>query len=266
MPLAHTTLIIIIAVSAAVGGLLLVLILYRIFRRPVQVVPLPPKQELARYREQQLTVPESRPQTWYDAGFLSTSSYVASKSSLLPPDSRGGSPFRHSSLNMSESPSEDISHLSGTAPMDTELQLPNLPFDASSTSLSTAETAGSSSPPLDSSFSHTPRQSRSSSSTRPHRPRPLSVGSTGSSAISRNSRNTIRGMPHGPHSQVQIVLPAPLAFNDRTPYYESPSRLSIVDQWAPVAVRSEGNNPIPRHQRRSFSNCTRAYIAPLSFH
>ncbi|KAJ7462625.1 hypothetical protein B0H11DRAFT_1815615 [Mycena galericulata] len=248
MPLAHTTLVIIIAVAAAVGTPILLLVLYRVLRRPAQPAPLPPKQELARYRENHPNVPESRPQTWYDSGFLSASpsAFAASKSSLLPPDSRGGSPFRRPSLIMSESPSDDIPHLAAAVPMESVLRLPNLSFDTSSTSLSTAET-GASTPDSPT----PPKQSRSSSSVRPYRrSRPLSVGSASSSAISRNSRNTIRGVPHGPHSQVQIVLPAPLAFNDRISLYETPSRLSLVDQWAPMAVRSE----MPRPQRRSFSS------------
>lgn len=188
--------------------------------------------------------------------------FAGSKSSLLPPDSRGGSPFRPSSLNKSESPSEDISHLSGTVPMSHGLPLPHLSFDTSGSSISTAETdsPASWSPPAasvsDSSFSPTPRQTRPvSASSRPHRlSRPLSVGSNGSSAISRQSRNTIRGVPHGPHSQVQVVLPAPLAFNnDRMSIHENSARFSVVDQWAPAAVRSEGNL-IPRTQRRALSH------------
>ncbi|KAJ7835302.1 hypothetical protein B0H13DRAFT_2108436 [Mycena leptocephala] len=257
MPLpAHTTLLIAV-VAGSVGGVLVLFLLFRLLRRPA-------KQELARYREQQTHhVAESRPPTWYDSGFLSAPSgtFTGSKSSLLPPDSRGGSPFRRPSLNTSESPSEDISHLSGSVPMAPELQLPHLSFDTSSTSLSTAETdsPASWSPPLaslsDSSFSPTSRYSRpTSTSSRPNRrPRPLSVGSNGSSAVSRQTRNTIRGVPHGPHNQMQIVLPAPLAFNDRMSIHENSPRLSVVDQWAPAAVRAEGN-PIPKPQRRSLSS------------
>ncbi|KAJ7275289.1 hypothetical protein B0H12DRAFT_250461 [Mycena haematopus] len=257
---AHTTLL--IAVVAAVGGLIVVLLLlFCLCRRPAHKVPLPPKQELARYREQQTVHVEPRPTTWYDSALLSapSGSFAGSKSSLLPP-SRGGSPSRRPSLNTSESPSEDISDV----PMHHGLELPHLSFDTSSTSLSTAETdSPASSPPptaslSDQSLSHTPRHP--SSSSRPNRrPRPISVGSNGSSAISRQSRNnarnipTVRGVPHGPHSQVQIVLPAPLAFNsDRLSVHGNSSRLSMVDQWAPPTVRSEGN-PIPRPQRRSLS-------------
>ncbi|KAJ7042494.1 hypothetical protein C8F04DRAFT_79573 [Mycena alexandri] len=254
---AHTTLI--IAVSAGcVGGLLLLFILYRVLlRRPAkQQVPLPPKQELARYREHQIQVADSRPPTWYDSGSLSappSRTFTASKSSLLPPDSRGGSPFRRASLNTSESPSEDISNF---VPMVPTLHHPHS-FDTSSSSLSTAETGESPTSPLASTNDSLPRPRPTSSSrssrNNNRRPRPLSVGSNVSAAVSRNSRHSIRGVPHGPHSQVQIVLPAPLAFNDRMSNHEPSARLSVVDQWAPMAVRSEGNL-IPRPQRRSVSN------------
>ncbi|KAJ6574853.1 hypothetical protein B0H19DRAFT_616160 [Mycena capillaripes] len=163
MPLrAHTTLLIAV-VAGSVGGILLLLLLFRLFRRPAEQVPLPPKQELARYREQQANqvVVESRPPTWYDSGFLSAPSgtFAGSNSSLLPPDSRGGSPFRRPSLNTSESPSEDISYFSGTVPMAPALQLPH--FDTSSSSLSTAETDSWSplSPPSATRPSHPPHGS-----------------------------------------------------------------------------------------------------------
>lgn len=286
MPLsAHTTLLIAVVAGAVGGVLLLLMFAFCLCRRPAKKVPLPPKQELARYREQQSNhVLESRPATWYESTMLSAPStpFAGSKSSLLfPPDSRGGSPFRPSlNPSISGSPSEDISHLSSTAPMAHGLPLPpHLSFEDSSTSLSTVDTdsPSSSSPPpaslSDPTLSH-PRQTYSaSSSSRPHRARPLSVGSsasrqtgrTGSPAISRQpSRNSIRGVPHGRHSQVQIVLPAPLAFNnDRMSLHENSARSSVVDQWAPAAMRSEGS-PIPKPQRRSFSSCTRPSL-PSSY-
>ncbi|KAF7339680.1 hypothetical protein MSAN_02183000 [Mycena sanguinolenta] len=250
---AHTTLIIAV-VAGAVGGLLFLLLLVCLCRRPEKKVPLPPKQELARYREQQIIQAESRPKTWYESELLSAPSgtFSGSKSSLLPP-SRTGSPFpRRPSLNISEAPSEDVSDASL---VHHGLEQPHLAFDTSSTSLSTAETdSPKSSSPL-SDPSYTPRQS--SFSSRPnHRARPLSTGSnTSSPRRGRDSvrNSTTRGVPHRPHSGVQIVLPAPLAFsNDRTSVHENSPRFSMVDQWAPAAVRSEGN-PIPRTQQRSFS-------------
>ncbi|KAJ7900089.1 hypothetical protein B0H14DRAFT_2672216 [Mycena olivaceomarginata] len=265
MPLsAHTTLLIAV-IAGAVGGVLLILMFaFCLCRRPAKKVPLPPKQELARYREQQSNHDlESRPATWYESTMLSAPStpFAGSKSSLLfPPDSRGGSPFRPSlNPSISGSPSEDISHLSSTAPMAHGLPLPpHLSFEDSSTSLSTVDTdsPSSSSPPpaslSDPTLSH-PRQRILLPLHHDLIVRDPSL--TGSPAISRQpSRNSIRGVPHGRHSQVQIVLPAPLAFNnDRMSLHENSARFSVVDQWAPAAMRSEGN-PIPKPQRRSFSS------------
>ncbi|KAJ7102176.1 hypothetical protein B0H15DRAFT_316495 [Mycena belliarum] len=242
---AQTTLIVAVA-SACAGAVVVALVLYRLLRRPAKPAPLPPKQELARYREQHTHAPRSRPPTWYDSGLLSAppSDTYTSKSSFG--DSRGGSPFRHPSLvsesPLCESPSDDSFT---NTPMPLPLQLPHLPFDISSTSLSTADTdSPHPSTPLrvGSTDSHSPRHPRSMSSLRPQRrSRPLSVGS--------GSSRGIRGVPHGPHSQVQIVLPAPLAFGD----VSNSSRLSVVDQWAPMAVRSD-ESLMPRPQRRSFSS------------
>lgn len=55
----------------------------------------------------------------------------------------------------------------------------------------------------------------------------------------RNTRNnhnqhTLRGVPHGPHSQIQIMMPAPLALNTAA----STSTLSIVDKWLSAGTRT----------------------------
>ncbi|KAJ7225762.1 hypothetical protein GGX14DRAFT_640841 [Mycena pura] len=250
---AHTTLIIAV-VTGCVGLLLLIFIIYLVLRRPAKQVPLPPKQELARYRENYPNSPRPTLRLDSRSPYAPPSAFAgSSRSSLIPPESRGGSPFRRPSLNTSESPSasEDISHTD--TPVVPAFHLPHpRSFDTSSTSLSTGETdspfsspriASASDPNLSPIPSH---QSRSPSSPRfSRRPRPLSVGSAGSSATSRRSRNTIRGAPHALHNQIQIVLPAPLAFNDRMSIHENTN--SVVDQWAPMALRSEGN-PIPRSQ------------------
>ncbi|KAJ7293333.1 hypothetical protein C8J57DRAFT_1268758, partial [Mycena rebaudengoi] len=241
MPLGQSTLITVVVASSVGGVLLVVLMLCCWPRRKAPPVPLPPKQELARYRDPQpifLAAPTPR--------------YAADSSSSLLPDSRNGSPFqhfsRHSSLNPSESPSDDLFH---TLPVGPALPLPHPSFHItpSSTSLRLRPTQTRPTYPFPratrpspiANYGHQTRSPSTSSRSR-RQSRALSVGS------SPSRRNTIRGVPHGPHSQVQIVLPTPLAFNDRISIHESP-RMSMVDQWAPMAVRSAG--PIP--QRRSFS-------------
>ncbi|KJA29388.1 hypothetical protein HYPSUDRAFT_196754 [Hypholoma sublateritium FD-334 SS-4] len=80
--------------------------------------------------------------------------------------------------------------------------------------------------PVSSSHDPIPRMPRTPSSSR-HRP--LSVASSHSTLRSKSTRqSTVRGTPHGPHSQLQIVLPTPLA---PTHGHHLPRRKSAVDQW-----------------------------------
>ncbi|RDB29247.1 hypothetical protein Hypma_015292 [Hypsizygus marmoreus] len=117
----------------------------------------------------------------------------------------------------------------------------------------------------------------SSSPRRP--PRPLSSASGGSNQplAHRTSRHTLRGVPHSPHSHVQIVLPAPLApaLHSRSRpgsvRYEmdNSDRISLVDKWAPVA-RDESDNtsapsPGPRPSRRPSSSAS-ATPSSYSYH
>lgn len=83
--------------------------------------------------------------------------------------------------------------------------------------------------PLPHSHDPAPRLPRTPSSSR-HRP--LSVASSQSTLRSKSTRqSTIRGTPHGPHSQLQIILPAPLAPMRGTSPHHLPRRKSAVDQW-----------------------------------
>ncbi len=282
--------IIIIAVCAAVGGLIILAVVVRIIRSAyarsaAQTAPLPPVQPLAHHREHQLAKfyrdNTSRPSTAYDPSNLTAprpfasdvSSIRTSKASLLVPDSPGpSSPSRHaSSLNACDA-AEEISL--NNAPM--ELDVPNPSFQvstrASSSTIGSSENSHTSpeTPPLQSSasISRLPHhQTRSTSSARPssaRRPRPLSLASSTHTVASKSSRNNLRtGVPHGPHNQVQIILPAPLAPNiypndEISPYRHVDDggygRLSVVDQWAPRTYRSEGS--LTGESRRSFGSST----------
>jgi hypothetical protein len=79
------------------------------------------------------------------------------------------------------------------------------------------------------------------------KPRPLSTNSIPNGSVSRRgSRATLRGVPHAPHNQMEIILPTPLSPNlNRKPSSSgystrwengSSDRISIADQW--VAPRS----------------------------
>lgn len=297
---------IIIAACSSVGGVILLFVLFSLFRRigKSKSVPLPPIQPLAHHREQQLAKTDSRPTTWYDPSYLSAPRHPfpprGSKVSLLEADITNSSiPSRHASLNVSETTSEDISLSANPLESHTHPSLPQPhpsfhSLGTSSSSLGSSDTDAPASPSpspsitpgsvteswlsLDSASTQPffPRQSRSYSASRSQRrARPLSVGSTASSALSRTSRSTVRGVPHGPHSNIQIILPAPLAEgmpyqNGRSLSHYSPSqsRLSVVDQWASAAVSSsESLDPIPlRNQRRTSSSGTLYISRELSIY
>ena len=58
-------------------------------------------------------------------------------------------------------------------------------------------------------------------------PRPLSASSSRSTLYLESSRQNLRGTPHGPHSQTQIVLPAPLSQE----LLLDADRRSVADSW-----------------------------------
>ncbi|KAK0473183.1 hypothetical protein IW261DRAFT_1504783 [Armillaria novae-zelandiae] len=233
--------IIIIAVCAAIGGLIVFAVVVRIIRSAyarsaAQTAPLPPVQPLAHHREHQLAKfyreNTSRPSTTYEPSNLTAPRPFTSDAS--------------STHSMRVTRQEEISL--NDAPM--ELDVPNPSFQvstrASSSTIGSSENSHASpeTPPLQSpaSISRLPHhQTRSMSSARPssaRRPRPL--------------RNNLRtGAPHGPHNPVQIVLPAPLAPNTLLMMVVT-GRLSVVDQWAPRTYRSEGS--LTGVSRRSFGS------------
>jgi hypothetical protein len=282
----RTTLIIICTV-ASIGGIVLVLLFFRIFRiifrlNEYRPSPLPPIQPLAHHRDQQLT--QYRPTTWYD-DYLSAPDIFASISgsrsdiSLLhrePSRATGASALSpQASVGFSEH-SDAMDEVTAHTPLALPPEFPESPIPDSAVSEGvespfspdTLQSQASSSRTHSSASSHiTAARPRSQINSSSHlRVRPVSMSSIGSTALSsrtyRTSR-TIRGPPHGPLSNVQIVLPAPLApslhmaidnssskrhtFVGGLMPERSPSRLSVVDKWAQIPVRSA------RSERRSSS-------------
>ncbi|KAF8499192.1 hypothetical protein F5888DRAFT_1688439 [Russula emetica] len=231
----HTTLIIIIAVSASVGGLLLMFFIWRILSRlsRPKSAPLPPRQSLVHHRELQLAVFTE----YKDAGIpktLTDGSYIHETSDATL-DSSDGIPLH---------PPSPQFFSSGTPPSRSSSSLRSSNDDS-------PRSSGAVTPPTQISTSTSPSQS----SRRPMNrsgplPRPLSTFSTNSrQSVSRQS---IRAAPHAPHSNVQIVLPAPLAPGlyeetasdgpllqrtlTRNNSYSAPDswRRSLADSWIPV--------------------------------
>jgi hypothetical protein len=237
---------IIIIVASAVGALVLLALFARfVSRQSVVSNPLPPVQPLAHHREQQLTKLDLLPrsQTWYSQNTLAAPPPFASitprgsRTSLLPKSPP--TPYTDDSISAPSSPSGYSHSLAIPAP----LFHPTRP--ASSASLITSSDHSSSlAQTLDSEL-----QPPSAFPSPPDRrgARPLSMSSSHSTVYSKHSRhNTIRGTPHGPHSQVQIVLPTPLAPElsssnlrglTRTP--DLARRRSVVDLWVSNTVHGK---------------------------
>ncbi|KAG5648147.1 hypothetical protein DXG03_006101 [Asterophora parasitica] len=193
---------VIVAVCAAVAGLLLVLFAFNFLRsrRRRPTAPLPPVQPLAHRR---LTKYES----YYDTPLLHSAS--------RPPSS--------------------------VAP---ESPLPVPVFPAASASASSISSSSRSDP---NNPAPPPRPASSAS-----------VASYNNPALSHfPSRTTLRGVPHAPHNNVQIVMPAPLApslqrSHSRTSIRRTDSdRISLVDKWVPVPRDTDQPSATPTPTRTS---------------
>lgn len=250
--LSTSTIVTIAVVCGCVVILVLALFLWRLLARLCkrkESAPLPPRQDLAHHREQQLAAfSASRPTTtWlgdtFSLGGRGNSLGPASSNTSLLPERKAS--YYLDDVGTAESTSELPSPLSNE---DLMLTVPGPTFtlsDSAHTSMtSMASSTGSIPPVVDpssftnptdtmSSTSHNPppsssqiltdrglgspsaRRSRSNPRSLSHpRSRPVSMSSfsgTTHSVFTQRSGSVIRGAPHAPYSGVQIVLPAPLA-------------------------------------------------------
>lgn len=214
--------IIIIAVCASVAFLVLAFALFRLIRncrRSSKAAPLPPPQPLAHQREHHVSLFEQsvpRVTTWYQPQpadhHIRSNSLSGSRASLLGKESPGLSPSIPPSTESMQDLDSRIS--SQHLPLPNSFYPPVRPSSRSSFNSSDASCA----PPPSSAHSFSPdsatpsfpspaRYSRS-----PRHARPLSMSSTHTYGTT-TSRGTsrVRGVPHAPHNQIQIVLPTPLA-------------------------------------------------------
>jgi hypothetical protein len=252
----HTTTIIIIVVCAA-AGMFILFCLFRLFRNSWArgSTPLPPMQPIALYREQRLTEfverrnsLETHPRPLYLSPPLDLSP-AASDSSSLPLIDGETFPSRKSSLYTAEK-----GDLQGAQPPLAEdlnfLQNPSAPFSRARRFSSSSLGSTPSTPPSASAASSSILQATLPC---PYPHRAASAASRTSRRSTRSSvRNTVVGVPHGPHSQVKVILPSPLA-PSLHPYMSEPeegwlgvdgSRMSVVDMWAPQLHRSVSSDHI----------------------
>lgn len=241
-------LIIVIAVSGLVGCIVILFLVFRCCRRP-KSTPLPPIQPLAHHREKELNhLPH--PRVPHISVGLTQPGRYGSDTSLLKPsrepsfqtdESLGVPSSSHHSLLVPPSPSTNATHHS--SPLSAESQ-----------------SDGPSS--ITHQYLPTTRPARSTSRTRSRQPRSRmnSTVSTHSNTAQTSTRspNAIRGAPHSTLSNVQIVLPTPLAPQLQNHMVTTPSvvgnhedpveRGGIADGWTPTPSRTTS--------RRSNANLT----------
>ena len=270
--LRHST-IIIIAVSASVGSLLLAILFWRILLRSSErsrSAPLPPRQALVHERERQLVA--------------FTVHNNASVPKILTDDDSNAASYEADERTEAALPSFVDKLHPPTPPFFT----PSIPTSESSTSVPSSYDRSSPSPdgarprtansPSMSTLSAKRSADRPGSSRRPHSM--VSIGTT-QTIMSVRSRTSIRCAPHAPHSNVQIVLPAPLA----PTLYERPAsaeprlgrpsgvrstyndswRSSLVDTWVSASQSGTSESEHTEQQRSRDSMERRSQLTRSMF-
>ena len=230
------TLIIVIAVSGLVCCALILFLIFRCCRRP-KSAPLPPIQPLAHHREKEpnnLLHPHF-PRNGVGLGQLGR---YESDTSLLKPS-------RKPSFQTEESHGTPSSshHSSSVSPLPTNVTYQSGPPLVGSHPDEPAA--------ITQQYMSTTRLTRSASRTRLKPPQPRATSSVSTHSISTHaptrSPNTIHGAPHSSLSNVQIVLPTPLApqlqnhivTNSTFGSYEDlVGREGIADGWTTAPNRS----------------------------
>ena len=227
--------IIVIAVSGLAGSFVVIVLLFRCFFRP-KCSPLPPKQPLAPYRERESKYP-SRPHLPHESTGLdqvcSHGSDTSSPSRVPSFRTTGSFGTLSSGYRSSRIPTplNDVPYRPGQ--LSVESNSDEHPFITQHYVPSTR-----------------PARSVSLSRSRQHLSRKGSMASTRSAStyVSTRSINTIRGAPHSPYSDIQIILPVPLAPQLRNYMIENPSVIQwgggsleqggITDRWVMTPIRT----------------------------
>lgn len=188
-----TTLIVVIAVSGLVGCLVFLFLIFRCCRRP-ESAPLPPIQPLAHHREK-------------ESNYLPHSHTFQNS---LGPNPLGNYESDTSLLRQSRKPSFQTG-ISDRTPSSSNHSFSTHSPQTNITSQSTPQLAEDEQAFSTQQYVPTTRQALSAS--RRPRSRVISVASTNTifTQVSPRPTSIIRGAPHSVFSNVQIVLPAPLA-------------------------------------------------------
>jgi hypothetical protein len=233
----HVT-IIIIAVSVSVSSVIVMLLCWYILSRSSRShrsAPLPPRQALVHQREQQLAAfaeYQNVPQIFLD-GPPSAPGRHSSNASLIPHvDNLTGNNSYRVSFCADATEGVSTSHVN---PLHRPIPRFSAPHNTSSTSLPSSIDHLSEPAPLAAKRSTSVSPNHSQRRPNPRlQPRPFSMVSTTTShtCMTTHSRSSMRGAPHAPHVNVQIVLPAPLAPNLYPPVVDEHGRRSLVGEAA----------------------------------
>jgi len=228
-----TTLIIVIAVSGSLGCAIVLFLTFKCCRRS-KSVPLPPIQPLAHRREKDINC---LPRPYIPRDELGQLGRYGSDTSLLKPsrkrsfqtdESHGTPSSSQHSFPVGPSPPTNVTHQ--PSPLSVES------FSDEQTSVTHQ-------------YTPTTQQVRSSSRVRPRqsRSRTNSAGSTHISLthVSTRSGNTIHGAPHSNRSNVQIVLPTPLAPQLLDHMVTNPSMVGNYEELAERGGIADGWTPAP---------------------
>ncbi|KAH9921929.1 uncharacterized protein BXZ73DRAFT_21439, partial [Epithele typhae] len=289
-----STIIIIAVVVGAVLILVFALFAWRLLARccrssASRKVPLPPVQDLARHREQQVAAyadrKNDRPTTWVDPDLLHPRIYSragfssGSSASLIrgAPEFSSHGQTRESSWALDDASREGSPHpLSPPTPsyLPSGLNLHNSMSSTASLEQDVLPESGSDVPMVasPSEMTHSVESSNDFSSILPARPRPprtsrsrvrqMSIASSSVHSLhgSTSAPNVLHGAPHSIHSNINIVLPAPLApelyphgqhpladamsmsdrqsvFSNSVTHSAGSDRKSVADQWLLAGTR-----------------------------
>ena len=237
------TLIIIIAASGFVGCVVILFIIFRCCRRP-KSAPLPPIQPLAHHREKEFDYVH-RPRVPHSGVGLGQLGVYGSDTSLLKPsrkpsfESNGAPSSGHNSFLTP--PQTDVTHQSNLLSVESQSDGPSS---------------------VDQQYLSTTRLAHSASRSRLRSQAGSALSLHSTAHTSTRSVNVTRGGHHSSLSNVQIVLPTPLAPQLQTHMVASPAvagshaglmeRGGIADRWTTTPGRTTSGRTNTHQDRNVF--------------
>jgi hypothetical protein len=225
----HKPLIIVIAVLGLAGSSVVLALLFKRFIHP-KSSPLPPKQPLAHHRER-----ESKylPHPYFPRKCMRFDQVDRYGSYTSSPEPSRMPSFRTVDSSITLSPNYH------------SFRIPTLPRNYRSGELSVE--SNSDDHITTQHYMSTTRLARSASPYRSRSELSHESSVTSTRSVSTRSINTIRGAPHSPYSNIEIVLPEPMAPQLRGHMIADPSAIQsdTADRWMASPIRTTSWHPRP---------------------